>query len=177
MDRRCALVLALLATACADESDDSPPDDFPPPAMADTIGSARDLEAELPLLMTSTLRRVDAADSTSAGTVRILQAPEPEGALTLTIELNAVRPGVHAWEVRDGDCVASTDSAPTSPGARTLGLIGQVEVGDAGFGEASAMLTGGTVTADDVGRSLYSLVVHDAGPGGGAASPIACADL
>lgn len=173
------MILILLLAACdADDAGDMPPDDFSPPPTPDTVGvEARDLEAELPLLLASTMSLVgESADGPGAGTVRILRSSEPSGALTVTIELNEVPPGTHAWEIRQGDCVASTDSSATSPASRTAGVTGAVEVGDAGFGEASAMLPEGVFEAADLGRSRYSLVVLETQAAGG--SPvIACAEL
>ena len=87
-------------------------------------------------------------------------------------------PGRHAWEIRQGDCVASTDSTAASPASRTSGLTGAVDVGEAGFGEASAMLPTDALEADAVGRSRYSLVVLGTQtPAGGSGGVIACAEL
>lgn len=176
-----ALALLALLAACDVEGDeeDAPPADFTPPSATDTVGvEARDLEAELPLLITSTISLVsESADPPEAGTVRVLRSLEPGGALTVTIELNDVRPGHHAWEIRQGDCVASTDTTGTSPASRTAGVTGAVEVGDAGFGESSAMLPAGVLAEDELGRSRYSLVVFDMQGPSPEHGAIACADL
>lgn len=172
-------LIVLLAACEGEDTGDMPPDDFSPPPSTDTVGlEARNLEAELPLLLASTISHVDeAAEEQEAGTVRILRSSEPNGAMTVTIELNEVPPGSHAWEIRQGDCVASTDSTATSPTSRTAGVVGTVEVGDAGFGEASSMLPEGVFEAGDLGRSRYSLVVLEAQQAGNAPAVIACAEL
>lgn len=170
---------ALLLVACGDrDAGDSPPADFAPPSAAETVGvSGRELEATLPLLLTSTIQRLDrVGDEAAAGTARILRA-DADGALTLTIELNQVNPGSHGWEIRQGDCVASTDTSRTSPASRTAGVTGTVDVSDAGFGEASAMLPEAALAAEDVGRSRYSLVVLGVPRAEGPPGVVACADL
>ena len=176
-----AFVLFAALLACnGDDAGDAPPDDFSPPSTPDTVGvEARDLEAELPLLLASPIAHLGSpADAPAAGTVRVLRSSDADGALTVTIELNDVQPGRHAWEIRQGDCVASTDSTAASPASRTSGLTGAVDVGEAGFGEASAMLPLEAIEADDVGRSRYSLVVLGPQPAaGGSGGVIACAEL
>ena len=171
-------VSALLAGCTEGADEDSPPEDFSPPAQADTVGGeARDLEAELPILLTSTIARSRDDAGQGIGTVRLLQSGEAEGSLTLTIELNDAEPGAHAWEIREEDCAASTDSAGTSPGSRTAGITGSVNVSEAGFGEASALVPTTALEAKDVGRSRYSLVVHGLQTAGSASGVVGCADL
>ena len=166
--------IALLAACPAEDAEDGPPEGAPP-ATADTVGVASaDLEAQLPLLLTSSISV--AGSSEDIGTVRLLQSGEADGALMVTIEVNDAKPGRHGWEIRDGDCAAMTDSSATSPASRTTGVTGNIDVGAAGFGEASALIPASAVEAGEVGRSLYSLVVSEIqSPEGSRA--IACADL
>ena len=176
MERWSVFAVVLLMAGClADDEGDVPPDALDPPAVGDTVGVvSRDLEAELPLLLTSSLSATDSA--AELGTVRLLQSGEADGALMMTIELNAGRPGSHGWEIRDGDCAATTDSASTSPASRTTGVTGNLDVGPAGFGEASSLIPARVMDASAVGRSRYSLVVTDLRTPS-AARVVACADL
>ena len=171
------VVLAGLLTGCADEdASDSTAGTLERPSVSDTIAStSQKLEAELPLLLASSLTRTADEEGSEVGTVRVLQSGDA-GALTITIELNDVRPGSHGWEIRQDDCAAATDSATTSPASRTAGVTGEIDVTPAGFGEASALVPPNALDASQLGRSSYSLVLlglpADAGPG-----VIACADL
>lgn len=170
------IVLAGLLASCAGE-DESTSEELERQSAADTIAStSRKLEAELPLLLASSLTRTADEEGTEIGAVRVLQSGDA-GALTITIELNDVRPGSHSWEIRQDDCAAATDSAATSPASRTAGVTGVIDVTPAGFGEASALVPKAALDGSQLGRSRYSLVVlglpvPDTGPG-----VIACADL
>ncbi|HUF13292.1 MAG TPA: hypothetical protein VMN78_09345 [Longimicrobiales bacterium] len=172
------IILAGLLAGCAGEDEpDSAPHDLEPPSTADTVGgSSLQLDAELPLLLASSLTRTAEEPGSDIGTVRVLQSGDA-GSLAITIELNDVRPGSHGWEIRADDCAAATDSAATSPASRTAGVTGTIDVTAAGFGEASALVPTSALDASQLGRSGYSLVLLGLPSPGTRPGVIACADL
>lgn len=172
------IILAGLLAGCAEEEEpDSAPHDLAPPSSADTVrGSSLQLDAELPLLLESSLTLTAEEPGSEIGTVRVLQSGDA-GSLAITIELKDVRPGSHGWEIRGDDCAAATDSAATSPASRTAGVTGNIDVTAAGFGEASALVPASALDASQLGRSGYSLVLLGLRSPGTRPGIVACAEL
>ena len=164
---RTGIVAGLFLLACAvEEERESPPEGFAPPAAGDTL-QVPDRQTEDPAHSAPLLRV--GADSIAIGTVRLLRS-ELETGSTLTLELNDVSAGIHAWEIRSADCATATRMSSTA-----ASVSGTVDVGAAGFGEASAMLPPGELNDEEIGRGRYSLILRAPDPAG--ASVIACAAL
>lgn len=174
--RLSTISLVGLLLACDVEDDGDAPPQSEPTSTVDTVGvGAAGMDAELPLLLTSTITRTE--DGAEGGTVRVLDSGDAQGALMITIELNDAPAGSHQWEVHRADCAALTDPEAQAASSRVAGLAGTVEVGAAGFGEASAMMPPDVLDAGEIGRSRYSLAVLGGTPADASRHAIGCADL
>lgn len=164
----------LLATGCAeDDGPDGPPPDFEPPSLADTVGVTPELDAELPLLLTSTVTRTGSANGAALGTARLLRTADAGSSLTLTIELSDLGPGTHAWELRNGPCPAAEGSPEQAGDSGPAMMSGTISAAAGGFAEASSLLPSTAIDAEEIGRGRYRLVIV----GADTRSVLACADL
>jgi len=170
------VLLALVPSACAESEPDqeilADSIDLPLPAPGDTLGAA-EREAGLDVVATAPLIGVGERAGASLGTVRVTQ-PQVEGplGLQLSVELNGLPPGEHAWHLYDGPCSAADAPVLVALGDSASGRALRIE--GSGFAEATTFVPSETLSASRFGGNTTSLRVHSHGEGGPA---LACADL